>query len=41
MTDIAARFKKIAVAFTARVEAVPADSWKRRRRARAGSLGRY
>jgi uncharacterized protein (TIGR03086 family) len=29
MTEIAARFEKVAAAFTARVEAVPADTWER------------
>lgn len=29
MTEIAARFEKVAAAFTARVEAVPADAWER------------
>lgn len=28
MTEIAARFEKVAAAFTARVEAVPADRWE-------------
>ena len=29
MSEIAARFEKVAAAFTARVEAVPADAWER------------
>jgi uncharacterized protein (TIGR03086 family) len=29
MTEIAARFEKVAAAFTARVEAVPAEAWER------------
>jgi uncharacterized protein (TIGR03086 family) len=29
MTEIAARFEKVAAGFTARVEAVPADAWER------------
>lgn len=29
MTEIAARFQKVAAGFTARVEAVPADAWER------------
>jgi uncharacterized protein (TIGR03086 family) len=29
MTDIAARFEKVAAGFTARIEAVPVDAWQR------------